>query len=103
MKFQILHENAGRMRIGALPARMTLRDADALEFYLRGLPGVTKAVVHERTGNAIISYTCERGELIDAIRHFHSEDVTEDLSMQVRSREMSREYTEKLVMKITRR
>ena len=103
MKFQILHENAGRMRIGALPARMTLRDADALEFFLRGLPGVTKAVVHELTGNAIISYTCERGDLIDAIRHFHSEDVTEDLSMQVRSREMSREYTEKLVMKITRR
>ena len=28
MKFQILHENAGRMRIGALPARMTLRDAE---------------------------------------------------------------------------
>ena len=91
------------MRIGMLPARMTLHDADALEYFLRGLPGVTKATAHERTGNAIISYTCARSELIDAIRHFHYDDVTEDLSMQVRSREMTREYTEKLVMKITRR
>ena len=103
MKFQILHENTGRMRIGMIPAGMTLHDADALEYYLRGLPGVTKATAHERTGNAIISYTCARSELIDAIRHFHYDDVTEDLSMQVRSREMTREYTERLVMKITRR
>ena len=103
MKFQILHENMGRMLIGILAGKMKLRDADALECFLRGLPGVRRATVHERTGCAIIEYHCPRAELIEAVRHFHYEDVTEDLSMQVRSREMNREYTEKLVMKLSRR
>ncbi len=91
------------MRIGIPGSRMKLREADALECFLRGLQGVRKVTVHERTGSAIIFYGCQRTALIDAIRHFHYDDVTEDLSMQVRSREMTREYTEKLVMKITRR
>ena len=103
MKFQILHENRGRMRIGLMGKKMALRDADAMEAFLRELPGVQKAAVHERTGCAIILYQCPRADLIDAIARFHFSDVTADLSMQVRSREMTREYTEKLVMKITRR
>lgn len=91
------------MRVGMLPRKMSLREADELQLFLQQLPGVEKAKVHERTGCAIIQYGCEREDLIDAIRCFHYGDVEADLSLQVHSREMNREYTEKLVIKVVNR
>ena len=40
MKCTILHESAGRLRIRAAQGRMTLRQADILEAYLRNVRGV---------------------------------------------------------------
>ena len=103
MKFQILHENKGRMRFGVLPKKMTMREADALQLFLQRLDGVQKATVHERTGCATVFYTGERAALIEAVRHFHYEDVDEDLSLQIHSREMNAYYTDKLIFKVAYR
>ena len=54
MKFIIKHEAQGRMRIQLAQPRMSLEQADLLELYLRGLPQVTRAAVHERTRCAIV-------------------------------------------------
>ena len=37
MKCTILHESAGRLRVHLCCARMTLHQADVLEYYLRDL------------------------------------------------------------------
>ncbi len=103
MKFQILHENKGRMRFGVLPKKMTMREADALQLFLQRLDGVQKATVHERTGCATVLYTGERAALIEAVRRFHYEDVDEDLSLQIHSREMNAYYTDKLIFKVAYR
>ena len=60
MKFQIVHESSGRMRIHCAQKRMRLEQADLLEAYLQQTGGVRQAVVHERTCCAVIHYQCAR-------------------------------------------
>ena len=56
MKCKIVHESGGRMRVHLNCVRMTLRQADVLEFYLRNIPGVTDVAVFNRTQDAVIRY-----------------------------------------------
>ena len=60
MNCSILHESKGRMRIHVKQARMTIRQADVLAYYLNGIDGVRQAQVYERTGDAVICYRCAR-------------------------------------------
>ena len=50
MKCKILHESRGRMRVHAVVPRMTLEEADILEFYMKAQSGVRDCVVYDRTG-----------------------------------------------------
>ena len=70
MKFKIMHESTGRMRVQMLPKQMTIAQADVLEAYLQGLKGVRQAAVHERTGCAVIRYQGERADLLQSISRF---------------------------------
>ena len=54
MKCKILHESNGRMRLHAEQTRMTLRQADILEAYLRQVPGVTEVKIYDRTCDAVV-------------------------------------------------
>ena len=54
MKCTILHESAGRLRVHMQCARMTLHQADVLEYYLRNVPGVTEVKVYDRTQDAVV-------------------------------------------------
>ena len=42
MKFQILHESRGRVRLRAMQRSMSMRDADLLEAWILALPGVCR-------------------------------------------------------------
>ena len=42
MKCTILHETRGRMRVRLCCRRMTLEQADVLEYYLRAVDGVNR-------------------------------------------------------------
>ena len=57
MKCQILHRSRGRLRVRMAVPRMTLGDADALEYYLRDIPGVTEVQVFDRTRDAVILFS----------------------------------------------
>ena len=70
MKFQIMHESSGRMRIRCCQNRMTLEQADLLEAYLQHITGVRQAVVHERTCCAVIYYQDTRSDLLQQISRF---------------------------------
>ena len=97
MKFKILHEIEGRMRIQTPQQYMTLEEADQLEKYLSELPNVKQADVHERTCNAVIYYNGSRDKLIDGIRAFQYDRGSMEVStMRTSSRSLNRYYQDKL-------
>lgn len=49
MKCNILHESPNRLRVHLHCARMSLHEADLLEYYLRSVDGVTEVTVYDRT------------------------------------------------------
>ena len=66
MRFQIKHEIEGRLRVHMMQNRMTFAEADTLQYYLEGLPGVAHAKVYEKTCDAVVTYTAERADIITA-------------------------------------
>ena len=98
MKFQIVHESSGRMRIHCAQKRMRLEQADLLEAYLQQTGGVRQAVVHERTCCAVIHYQCAREELLQRISRFaYDAEGVAELAPLHSSRALNRTYEEKLV------
>ncbi len=98
MRFQIMHETPGRMRLRADARYMSLRQADILEAWLRAQPGVDEVTVHERTCGVIVSYHGERSGLCRALSGFTYGEAEQTAGTQIRSsRAMNREYKEKLV------
>lgn len=104
MKCKIMHENAGRLRVRMLCGRMNLKQADELEYYLKAQPGVRDVSVYDRTCDAVISYRGAKDGIINALRTFDfgSEEVAK-LVPEHTTRELNREYQDKLVYVICRR
>ncbi len=97
MKFKIIHETKGRLRLQAPQCNMTLEEADQLEEYISRLPGVRQATVHERTCNMIVHYTGDRLAVIDGIRAFKYDYSTmEKSTLENSSRSLNRYYQDKL-------
>ena len=67
MKCSILHETPGRMRVHLALRRMSLREADLLEYDLKGVAGVVSVKVFDRTQDAVITYTCPRADIVRAL------------------------------------
>ena len=68
MKCKILHESAGRIRVHLNCRRMTLHQADVLEYYLRNVDGVREVSVFDRTQDAVIEYREARSAVLAALR-----------------------------------
>ena len=102
MKCKILHESAGRLRIHAEQGRMTLRQADILEAYLRRVNGVTEVAVYDRTCDAVIHFHGAREAVVSALAAF-SYETSAALAPEHSSRELNREYQDKLVFVVGRR
>ena len=104
MKCQILHESAGRMRVHLLCGRMSLREADLLEYALLDCAGVSAVSVYDRTQDAIISYTGKRTDVIRTLSGFsyaHAESLA--LVPEHTSRALNREFEDQLGMTVMRR
>ena len=102
MKCTILHECPGRLRIHAVAPAMSLRQADILEAYLKKTSGVEGVKVYDRTGDAVIRYTGSREPVLRALSVF-SYDKAEALAPEHSSRELNREFEDKLVFTVLRR
>ncbi len=99
MRFRILHESPGRMRLRAELPQMTVLQADRLDAWLRAQEGVVHVTVHERTCGVIVLYRGDRAGLCAALAGFSWEKAEKCLSPEEHSsRAMNREYKEKLVM-----
>ena len=92
------------MRVHVERTRMTLEQADLLEYYLLDKPFITEVKVNDRTGNAVIVYTpgaeC-RQLVIQALQVFSYEDErAASLVPENTGRALSRHYEEKLVLTV---
>ena len=103
MRFQILHESRGRVRLRAMQRTMSMRDADLLEAWILALPGVDQVTVHERICGVTILFTGEQDMLYSALSRFSYEEAGEEVHvLSPHSREINRAYKEKLVFQVLR-
>ena len=104
MKCKILHESAGRMRVHLNCRRMTLHQADVLEYYLRNVDGVREVSVFDRTQDAVIIYRADRAALVHALAAFSFDKAeTMDLVPDHTTRKLNREFEDKLSWTVIRR
>lgn len=104
MKCKILHESNGRMRIHVLQKRMTLDQADLLEYYLKAVNGTIDVAVYDRTGDAVIRYVSSRQTIIKALASFSYEKAaSRTLVPEETGRLLSRQYEDKLTFIVLRR
>lgn len=97
MKWNILHESRGRIRLHLNKPRLSMAEADQLQAYLAGLPGVRAAAVYERTCDAVITYTGARAAVLHGAAAFRF-DVQALTEVSANSpRAVNHEYQEKLV------
>ena len=102
MKCKILHEGPGRLRVHMMGNSMSLRQADILEAYLKKLDGTESVKVYDRTGDAVIRYTGSRETVLRSLAVF-SYEKSEELAPEHSSRELNREFEDKLVFTVLRR
>ena len=104
MKCKILHDTAGRLRVHLCCKRMTLRQADVLEYYLLAVDGVRSVKVYDRTRDAVVVYDAERERMIRALARFSFEKAEKlDLTPEHTSRALNREFEDKLALTVMRR
>ena len=104
MKCSILHESPGRLRVHLHCGRMTLHQADVLEYYLRGVDGVAEVKVYDRTQDAVVYCGTARSAVIAALAAFSFPRAEAmDLVPEHTSRALNREFEDKLAMTVMRR
>ena len=101
MRATIVHESRGRMRLRLRQKNMPIRQADLLETWLKGQPWTREAVVHERTGCAIVTYKGDRETVLSALGAFTWAGAESSVTLPDHStRALNREFQEKLVGKV---
>ena len=67
MRFKIVHEIKGRIRIHMDLKRISPKDADILQYYLLEQPCILAVKVYERNQDASICYTGKKEEVISIL------------------------------------
>ena len=92
------------MRVHLHCGRMSLHQADVLEYYLKNEKGVLGVTVFDRTQDAVILYESQRGAVIGALARFSfAQAETQNLVPEHTPRALNREFEEKLTMTLCRR
>ena len=104
MKFKVLHNMRGRMRIHVMTNEMTDLQADKLEYDLASQDMILTAKVYERTSDVVITYAGERQLLLSYLQtYYYSRKVEEDETLARSGRAMNRKYWDKLVNRVVLR
>ena len=101
MRFQIMHDTPGRIRLRADVPSMSIEQADILEAWLQSRPGVDRVTVHERICSVTVIYNGDRDALCRSLSEFSYNRAKCVLDPQPHSsRLMNRKYKEKLVFRV---
>ncbi|MCR5208925.1 MAG: heavy metal translocating P-type ATPase [Lachnospiraceae bacterium] len=97
MKYAIRHEIKNRMRIHLAMNRMSFREADILEYYLKSFDEIREVRVYERTADVAIFFDCDRSKILEIIRNFSVEEVkVPETVFEYSGRELSAKYFDKI-------
>ncbi len=99
MRFKIEHEIKGRMRIHVVQEKISIKEADVMQYFLQQREYVTSVKVYERTGDLAICYQKEsREQIMDDLKKFSFENIAvPDHVWQNSGRAASRYYWDELV------
>ena len=98
MRFTIKHEIRNRMRIHLAMKRMTFREADTFDYYLKGFNEIREVKVYERTADAVIVFEGDRDRIAGIVKDFSFDDVqVPERVFECSGRELSAAYYDKLV------
>ncbi|MCM1162565.1 MAG: heavy metal translocating P-type ATPase [Roseburia sp.] len=101
MRFKIVHEIKGRMRIHVIQNRMTYEQADILYYYLSNQRFAVSVKVRKRTQDITISYIGNKNTVIEALKGFSYETAkVPEIFLQNSGRRLNDQYWQKLVNKI---
>ena len=104
MKCKILHDIPGRLRVHLCCGRMTLEQADLLEYYLRATDGVHTVKVYDRTQDAVVIYSAERESIIRSLAAFSFAGAKTAVTMpEHTSRALNRQFEDKLASTVINR
>ena len=104
MKFKVLHNMRGRMRIHVMTNEMTDLQADKLEYDLAAQDMILTAKVYERTSDVVITYAGEIQLLLSYLQtYYYRRKVEEDETLARSGRAMNRKYWDKLVNRVVLR
>jgi hypothetical protein len=80
---------------------MSCKDADILEYGLLCQPSIIRVKIYERSRDAVICYTGERGAVIKLLQKFSGEKVSAPKHAgQNSGRRVNRYYQDKLIWKV---
>ena len=104
MRCTILHDIPGRLRVHLCCGRMTLRQADVLEYYLRAVDGVKSVKVYDRTQDTVVVYNTKREDIIRALASFSFAKAERlELVPEHTSRALNREFEDRLTATVMTR
>lgn len=107
MNWKVLHRSERSLRVRCEAGWLSFAQADGIEYYLGQLAEVTGVKVFDRTGDAIIKFRKAEDlpEIIRALSVFTFEDpaLQEAAGEMISSRELDRQYQDKIVFSIFRR
>ncbi len=102
MRCKVLHQSKGRVRISFSKTPVTPACADKLEYYLRAVEGISDVRIFDRTGDAIIKFTCGKETVFKALSEFSWKNTRVEVPDRT-GRELQREYEDKLIMTVIKR
>ena len=70
MRFAIRHEIKNRLRIHLCVKRLSFREADTLEYYLRSFDEVNEVRIYERTADVVIRFDGDRSRITSLVNDF---------------------------------
>lgn len=98
MRFTIKHEIRNRMRIHLAMKRMSFREADTFDYYLKSFAEIREVKVYERTADAVIVFEGDRDRITEIVKGFSFDDVqVPERVFECSGRELSAAYYDKLV------
>ena len=98
MNITIKHEIRNRIRVHLPRKRLSFREADTLEYYMKSFDEVREVQVYERTADVVIFFSCDRSRILDIVKAFSFSTVqVPEQVFESSGRELSSKYYEQVV------
>ncbi len=97
MRFEIRHEINNRIRLHLAAKRLSFKEADTLEYYLKSCDEIREVRIYERTADVVVRFDGDRSRIIEIVRSFSFDDVqVPERVFENSGRELAAKYYDKI-------